>query len=121
MAEAVDIKPAESPQASPTVKFAIGTFVALKAAEYIADTVKTHATRHVKSLAVKHKHLLTKKRVIVLGLGVVGLGAYLYYQHKKNLLIAAQAAADAAAVNQTPSPQEVIASAIPDVQLSVWG
>ena len=111
---------AASAQSAPTVKFAIGTFVVLKLTEIAANVVKSQAKQHVHTLASKHKHLLTKKRVIVGGVVLAGLAAYLYYRYKKAQLLAAQTAAADAAKKQDLSPEEVIAAAIPPFDVSIW-
>ena len=105
-------------QSSSPVNFAIGTFVVMKAVEFAGEYIKNTTQAHV----AKHAHLLTKKRVLIFGGIAVGVGAWLYYKHKKAQLIAAQAAA--AAVQHTApaqiSAEEVIASAMPKFDVSIW-
>lgn len=103
-------------QAGNTIKFAVGTFAVTKALDYLGHHVKTQ----VKERAGRHTQKLSRKTKIIFGVGVViALGATWYYYRKKKLELQAAAAA-AQKQPVVVGVEDVIASAIPAVDVSIW-
>lgn len=131
-----DVTAPNAPPAQPQIKFAIGTVIILSVLNSVANKVigkaKEHVVTHAKKLRRKHLKTKAKQRIFwgVAGAGAVGL--YLYYRQQKQkaeALAAERAAAAAAAqakanapLTQPPpaSTEEIIASALPDVNISLF-
>jgi hypothetical protein len=109
-------------ESAPTLKFAVGTFVVMKVLDVLGEHVKTHVKQHFRKHVATHKHIYTTKVKIAVGVVAVAAlaGTWYYYKQKKLKEKLAADAATAALANQV-GVSDVIADAMPEVNVTLWG